>query len=575
MADTRNKREVVDIGKFTPYDHPQYGAGAIREVTYIDGTVERRFFYHGTEKEGEGAADGGYLVDTKVDPKIRADWDRGTPPSGPQRTPEQQTTDSAAAALARREQQERERNAALPPDQDPAYETDADRRARAQATITRQGADAERARQQTRQEEADARATADRARALAPKPQQDQSGAWGYWTTDTPPKWVPIAGGPAAPQTPVQVNGTWGVWKPGANGGAPTFEPIANAPVKPSDRPIPASAPRFTPNYNLPDLGLTAYNQQLMDWVNSGATGATREIAGQLIEQAGGLATQTASHGTTLAGQAATARGQDITQRGQDIGEVQSRRSSANDMFQNALKSTDEGARRLMGGDEALAGEAMRAALNLGRLNAQAAGGMQQIPQVPQAYVAALGGAPGTTDTQVHVSNGQVSVSPPGAPPLGVQAAPGGFDPQAAAAGRSNAAAVPPPAPTASAMGPGSPGWNQPAYMPTGPLVRTRDPWGNEGVMNQRDVERSNAMPGGQITVLGPATAPSLSDGTSPFLPGAQPVGMAPGNPYTTALGGSARPAFQPDRQALKARFPDLSDQDIDEVIHAHMTAVA
>lgn len=79
MADTRNKREVVDIGKFVPYDHPQYGPGAIREVTYIDGTIERRFFHHGTQKEGEGAPDEGYLVDTKVDPKIRADWDRGTP----------------------------------------------------------------------------------------------------------------------------------------------------------------------------------------------------------------------------------------------------------------------------------------------------------------------------------------------------------------------------------------------------------------------------------------------------------------------------------------------------------------
>lgn len=63
MADSRNNREIVDIGKFKPYTHPQYGEGAIREITYIDGTIERRFLYHGTGSgEGEGP-DEGYVVD--------------------------------------------------------------------------------------------------------------------------------------------------------------------------------------------------------------------------------------------------------------------------------------------------------------------------------------------------------------------------------------------------------------------------------------------------------------------------------------------------------------------------------
>jgi hypothetical protein len=55
-------------------------------------------------------------------------------------------------------QRQRERNAALPPDQDPAYETDADRRKRAEDRIAQQGRDAEAERTRKRQEAADARA---------------------------------------------------------------------------------------------------------------------------------------------------------------------------------------------------------------------------------------------------------------------------------------------------------------------------------------------------------------------------------------------------------------------------------
>lgn len=65
-------------------------------------------------------------------------------------TPEQRN----AAEL----QRQRERNAALPADQDPAYETDAERRKRAQDRIDQQGREADAARQRARQDEADARA---------------------------------------------------------------------------------------------------------------------------------------------------------------------------------------------------------------------------------------------------------------------------------------------------------------------------------------------------------------------------------------------------------------------------------
>jgi len=115
-------------------------------------------------------------------------------------------------------QRQREKNAALPANQDPAYETDAERRTRADARIKQQGSDAEAARQRSRQDEADTRAREDQARQNAPKPQQAPDGSWGYFdTTKNPPVWAPIANAPgAAAPKPVQVNGQWGVWQPNA-----------------------------------------------------------------------------------------------------------------------------------------------------------------------------------------------------------------------------------------------------------------------------------------------------------------------------------------------------------------------
>lgn len=95
--------------------------------------------------------------------------------------------------------------------------------------------------------------------AEAGKPVQAEDGSWGYWDTSQPgaPKWTPISGGPAAQLKPVQVNGTWGVWKPGANGGAPTFAPID----------VPAAGKSFKnvdpwdPDFSQPDLGLGKWSQ--------------------------------------------------------------------------------------------------------------------------------------------------------------------------------------------------------------------------------------------------------------------------------------------------------------------------
>lgn len=170
-------------------------------------------------------------------------------------------TDTPTNRNAAELQAQRERNAALPPDQDPAYETDAERRTRAQATIDRQGRDAKAAEDKARQDTLDQERKDKEAKAEAernkPKPQQAPDGSWGYFdTSSTPPTWVPIASAPgAAPMKPVEVNGQWGVWQPGEAGKPPTFVrvdvPQAGAGIKNVDA--------WTPDFTAPDLGLGAW----------------------------------------------------------------------------------------------------------------------------------------------------------------------------------------------------------------------------------------------------------------------------------------------------------------------------
>jgi hypothetical protein len=81
------------------------------------------------------------------------------------------------------------------------------------------------------------------AESAKPQPVQQPDGSWGYWDTQPgqAPTWVPIQGGPGAETKPVQINGVYGVWKPGKDGAAPTFEPIANQPGRAT---LPPDAPK-------------------------------------------------------------------------------------------------------------------------------------------------------------------------------------------------------------------------------------------------------------------------------------------------------------------------------------------
>lgn len=350
MADTRNPREVVDIGKFKPYTHPQHGAGAIREVVYIDGTVERRFFHHGTQKDGEGAPDEGYLVDTRVDTDLRDKWIKNAPPEAraDSRTPEQRQKDEADARNAVELQRQREKNAALPADQDPRYETDKERADRAASTVKEQEAAAEKERQRARQEQqdaeakaererqaqrqaaADARAEADRNRPGAPTLKPDGKG--GTIAVQTMPdgtiKTTPLPGVPSDKPAPdrVTVDGT--VYERGEDG---VYKPASGLPVAGQ---VPKDTPSFTPDLTKPGAGLVERAKQLDELM----------AAGKLTwEQRQAILQQDVQTAQTVAGEfnsAATVLREDyqqrVSQRSSDMTQSNNRANLANTYVQNA-----------------------------------------------------------------------------------------------------------------------------------------------------------------------------------------------------------------------------------------------
>jgi hypothetical protein len=185
--------------------------------------------------------------------------------------------------------------------------------------------------------------------------------------------------------------------------GVVSYQPIKGA--KPGDVPIPADAPKYTPDYNADDGGLTAYNEQLQAWRRAG--GPERRDQGlRLLQQAGALWEGTATHGGKL-------RDQGLTQRSQDLGEVQSRRTAADSQFTNVGKTIDDLSKDLIPSDGATGQtivDAYRAMLGSAKRNAEDAGGYRDVPPVV--------GQPGTDSTQIVMHpGGGISVSPVGAPP--------------------------------------------------------------------------------------------------------------------------------------------------------------
>lgn len=239
------------------------------------------------------------------------------------RTPEQRTKDDADAKNAAELQRQRERNAALPQDQDPAYETDADRRKRAQDTIERQGRDAEAARQAQRQQEADARAEADRNK---PTVTIKEDGSGGFVSIQTfpdgrQPVVKPIEG---IKGTPAQIKEGGVTYERQPDG---TYKPAQGIPNPNTPEPEGAPQPSFTVGDAAADL------KKYQDWLNSemrkpGAT-LTAARADQLIEARRKLWDTALSEQTGIVNAQQAAYRDQLTQRQQTLGDQQNRRNNA------------------------------------------------------------------------------------------------------------------------------------------------------------------------------------------------------------------------------------------------------
>lgn len=374
-------------------------------------------------------------------------------------------------------QRQRERNAALPKDQDPAYETDAERRARAEARIKQQGADAKAAEDKARQERIDQEARAARPGTKIASRTDVVNGR--SVTTET---WrLPdgtledrVDNQPVPPKAGTIVKGG------GKNGedvqaiadpttGAISYQPIPGAVAPPTP---PAEAGQFTPDITKPQMGLAEHIAALSQLRSMGKiTDAQYE---SLARQAYDAAVAEAKRLDTIVSAQQAAATQAITQRGQDISTSVSRLGQANQATQDALSASKGLASAMTPASVAAAGgPVLPAIMALQDARGQGWGGFNQPSPVTTGQfpawnqIAGMGVSPAPpTYGQVNAATknavsgfnaavGAVLNQPPAAP-AGAVPAPA-FTPQPPVnlpPSTPGAAAAPPPAPPAPAAAP-------------------------------------------------------------------------------------------------------------------------
>lgn len=189
---------------------------------------------------------------TGQDDDVAGKWKANAPARAPGRTPEGQQIEATNAKNAAELQRQREKNAALPASQDPAYETDKERRDRSDARIKEQGAAATAAATQANvdadnrradQTAATSAATAAQNSATAAAREKREQEAAGRIQDPTTKQWLE--------------KGPDNVWRPVKTEGVPTGAEPAGAP-QPSGRLGEAAA------------DMAAYEQWLAPQVRSG-----------------------------------------------------------------------------------------------------------------------------------------------------------------------------------------------------------------------------------------------------------------------------------------------------------------
>lgn len=373
-------------------------------------------------------------------------------------------------------------NAALPADQDPRAETNAQRTARgtanaAQANINADNARAERA------------TNASIANANKPdvKIQDDGKGGVVAIVTDKDGKvTTQTVQGVAGKPNQVTVAGT--VYEKGPDG---TYKPVAG---EGATAPLPAGVAPYKPDYSLPDLGLTARRDELEQLRRDGKIDAAQAIA--TLKSDAALADVTRVHGDNQAQTITTVHGQQVTERGQDIADQENRRTNATNVYQTTFNGINSGAAKMGRGGGNAAAAAFMEALQIGLQNAQNWGGMKDVPNTD------IGSIKLTTKP-----DGSISIQVPHRP-----ANPAAGDPSGAGAAQADAAAQ------------GEPDAQQQAAQARGPLPAPLLP-----PQSPVNVPPSYHGAGGQTSVDQPAWMPSTGDPSNPtneVNPGA--VGQVP-----------------------------------------------
>lgn len=535
MADTRNRREIVSIGKWKPYTHSEHGEGAVREIRYIDGTIERRFAFHGTVPEGE-QPDAGYVVDTKIDPELRKAWDDNKPKEPAAGSDPNDPKNRNEAEL----QRQREKNAALPADQDPAYETDDERRKRAQNRIDQQGKAAADAETRRRQQEQDARQARLDAESSATRASAERRAA---------SQEARLAEEAKRPDTKVEKREIGGqlylvsVTTP-KDGSAPTLRYFGpdGAPVSrlPSEGEATAGGPK------MPDIvaeqsetALIAYHRALAS--DPSLTPAQRAARFQEAVQIANVATKSAA---TQQLDRESRRNAEYNVATQQLSYLQTGMGQALE-FASKLNATlpegsDMGGRvfaallgiQMLQMDRSGIGRVMENNPSAPRVPTLAPGDLTNPDKVKEANAAvaaaaspnalglgAIGNQPAPTGAEVEAANratqagSQAAFAGAGIPPL---------VPEAASAPVSTA---PPPPLTSPLQAPGD-----------GPTIKVRDPWGNEFEVTQQQLDN---RPGGSADLTPVAPAPQAAAPPTPDFPVLQamatptlaPAAPPPGGP--------------------------------------------
>lgn len=450
------------------------------------------------------------------------------------------TEDTPEKKNAAELQRQREKNAALPPDQDPAYETDADRRQRGDARIKQQGSDAEAERQRGRQTEADARAREDqesqRRREAAveaeknrPKPQQAPDGSWGYFdTTKNPPVWAPIAGPGAAAPKPVQVNGQWGMWQPSASDPKqpPTFVTI--------DVPKPGvtlkNVDTWEPDFAQPDLGVGKWSA-----AQRGKIGLPAEQGGITQDDYDNAVKEALGRGSTAITNVTNATST-VRQQQQDQERLRNTRSdeAASD-FSSALGAFSTLTSR--GGFDPDSGSLKNVIpgllweMNKNREERTAKTpqlpGLHPLFQIAAASNAATAKPPAATEQAAGTGPTPAPYQPPGAPAqpaaLGLGAVPGSITPNAAPAAPVPPVGAPAPAPSVAAPAMAAPPVQSASIAPPMPSAVPTTSAPLPGPAEGLPAPGTPAPPA-QLAPWPAAGAPPAAPTIPGALPGASPV---------------------------------------------------